>query len=401
LLQVQSNGSKQNFSKLSQMLTLSNINVITCNDNQRIERADVVVNGDRIAEISPHAPRTANLIDCSGRYLIPGLWDMHAHVTFYGRDSLKQMLAHGVTGVRDMGGNIDLLDQWRREIGSEERPKLFVAGAFIDGQKATREDRSRATIVVDTEDEAISAARKMQARGVDFLKVHSRLPRAAFIALMDEAKRLDMDVAVHLPATSTIDDVIDGHVRSLEHADAFLESAIYIEDEATQMEEVTARLEFLSARSGAHLLRRFADSHTWLAPTLVSYATVFADGTTPFERLLPGRLIELTRQLHRFGVPMLAGTDFAWPEVGISPGADLHRELGLLVDAGLTELEALQTATCNAARCLRQEADHGTVEVGKVADLVVLNADPLADIAHVAAVHATLRRGRYHAWHND
>jgi imidazolonepropionase-like amidohydrolase len=164
-----------------------------------------------------------------------------------------------------------------------------------------------------------------------------------------------------------------------------------------QMKEVEARFEFLRSESGANVLQRFADSQTWLAPTLVSYATVFANGTTPFERSLPGGLVELTRQLHQFGVPMLAGTDFAWPEVGISPGADLHRELGLLVDAGLTELEALQSATRNAAQCLRQDADHGTVEVGKVADLVVLNADPLADIAHVSAVHATLRRGRYQA----
>jgi imidazolonepropionase-like amidohydrolase len=310
------------------------------------------------------------------------------------------MLAHGVTGVRDMGGDLDLLGQWRREIDSELRPELFVAGAFIDGQKVTREERRRATIFVDTEGEAIAAAREMQARGVDFLKVHSRLPRSAFLALMDEAKRLDMDVAVHLPATSTIDDVIDGRVRSLEHADAFLESSIYIDDEARQTEVVAARLDFLSSKSGAHLMRRFADSHTWLAPTLVSYATVFEDGTTPFEKLLPGKLIELTRQLHQFGVPMLAGTDFAWPEVGIRPGADLHRELELLVDAGLTELEALQAATRNAARCLRQDADHGTVDVGKVADLVVLNANPLTDIGHVTAVHATLRRGRYHAVHD-
>jgi imidazolonepropionase-like amidohydrolase len=294
------------------VLTLGNITVIPCNDNQRIEKADVVVDGDRIVEISPHAPETANLIDCSGHYLIPGLWDMHAHVTFYGKDSLKLMLAHGVTGVRDMGGNIDLLDQWRREIDSEERPKLFVAGAFIDGQKTTREDRRRATIFVATTDEAIAAARTMQAQGVDFLKVHSRLPHAAFVALMNEAKRLDMDVAVHLPATSTIDDVIDGHVRSLEHADAFLEGAIYIEDEVAQMKQVAARLEFLSSESGTHLLQRFAGANIWLAPTLVSYATVFAGATTPFARLLPGSLVDVTRQLHQLGVPMLAGTDFAW-----------------------------------------------------------------------------------------
>jgi imidazolonepropionase-like amidohydrolase len=325
---------------------------------------------------------------------------MHAHVTFYGKDSLKLMLEHGVTGVRDMGGDMDLLDQWRRDILGEERPELFAAGAFIDGRKTTRPDRERATLFVETPDEAITAARKMQAQGVDFLKVHSRLPHAAFLALMDEAKRLDIDVAVHLPATSTIDDVINGHVRSLEHADAFLEGRIYIENEAIQTKEVEARFEFLRSESGANVLKRFGDSHTWLAPTLVSYATVFANGTTPFERSLPGRLVELTRQLHQFGVPMLAGTDFAWAEVGIHPGADLHRELGLLVDAGLTELEALQSATRNAARCLRRDADHGTVEVGKVADLVVLNADPLVEIAHVSAVHATVRRGRYHASHS-
>lgn len=381
------------------MLTLGNITVIACNDTRRTGTTNVVINDDRIVEISPQAVSTANIIDCSGQYLIPGLWDMHAHVTFFGKDSLELMLACGITGVRDMGGDIDLLDHWRRKIDSEERPELFMAGAFIDGRKTTRSDRERATIFVETPDEAIAAAREMQAQGVDFLKVHSRLPHAAFLALMDEAKRLNIDVAVHLPATSSIDDVIGGHVRSLEHADAFLEGTIYIENEATLMTEVAARLEFLLSESGTHLLQRFADSHTWLAPTLVSYATVFADGTTPFERLLPERLVELTRRLHQFGVPMLAGTDFAWPEVGIRPGADLHRELGLLVDAGLTELEALQSATRNAAQCLRRDADHGTVDVGKVADLVVLNADPLTDIAHVSAVHATVRRGRYHASH--
>jgi imidazolonepropionase-like amidohydrolase len=378
------------------LLLLKNATVISCATSIPLENVNVTMDGGRIIDISKTHIETADSLDCTGCFVIPGLWDMHTHMVLYGEECLEEMVACGVTGARDMGGDFDLLNEWRRDIAGGTRigPRIFSAGVFIDGPKKMRPDRALATIVVETELQARNAVLQTYKRGVDFIKVHSRLPRAAFLAVVDESKRLGLDVAVHLPATVTIEDIISAGIHSLEHADAFLEECPYIEDELLRSKTIASRFEFLQSRKSIDLLQRFVDSATWFTPTIVPFATVFKDQGTEIERALPGMLIEITNTLNNLGSAILAGSDFAWPEIGIKPGVSLHTELGLLVKAGLTPVEALQSATRNAAQCLHKDQDFGTVEIGKVADLVVLGGNPLTDIGNVSDIRSVVLSGK-------
>jgi imidazolonepropionase-like amidohydrolase len=425
-------------------------------------RASVVIDGDRIASVRPLDPppgAALEVVDGTGLFLIPGLWDMHVHLTVtpdqkVSRDVvLPLFLRYGVVGVRDMGGDPARLDELKKEFAAgRPGPRIVTPGPFVDGPQEV----SPMVMPVTTEEEARAAVRALAKRRADFVKVQSGLSLLTWRAVLDEAGRAGLPVAGHVPEAVSAWDVARSSQRSIEHispaipGDAGLLLACSREEE-TLREELLAlsrvakekdadRVAIRAARKTVQtrilatfdparadrLAELLAKNGTTVVPTLV-FGRAFApfeadldpqmpleaipaemrerwqkarkaymDASTPEDLALRKRMDESSRtlvaQLHRAGVRVLAGTD-ALDGFDL-PGFALHQELALLVSCRLTPLEALQSATRDAARFLGKESDTGTVEAGKRADLVLLSADPLADIRNTRTISAVWIGGR-------
>jgi imidazolonepropionase-like amidohydrolase len=343
----------------------------------------VVIRDGLIARIgktgSVSVPAGSLVVQGRGKYLIPGLWDMHVHLT---EDDLAPLVANGVTGVRDMGNVLADVDAWRGRIAARALvgPRIFRVGPILNGEEFGPEQ-----LAIHTEAEARTAVRVLKKVSVDAIKVHTMLPREAYFALADEARKLAIPFVGHVPQSVAPFEASNAGQASLEHIQTLFEGQFPPKPD-----------------SEPQLFALFAKNGTVFDPTLVTYrGSTQAQNVDPallrdYPDLLPGRqklfarFVELVGLMNRAGVTLLTGTDlsgFKW----ISPGASLHDELALFVDAGLTPMEALQTATRNPARFLHVEA--GTIEVGKRADLVLLDANPLADIRNTRRISAVVLDG--------
>ena len=360
---------------------------------------DVVIRGGRIASVDSAGvvapPRGAQVIDATGKFLIPGLWDMHGHLTDATEAAFPLLVMNGVTGMRDLGGDLARIDRWRAEIEKGERlgPRIVRCGPFVDGIKPGVPHR----LTVTSPEQARHAVDSLQTLGVDFIKVHNKLPRDAFFALLARARARGLPVAVHLPAGVSSAEASDSGAASLEHIETLVESALYRTGAtAKTFEQALAEN---SGAAGDSLFARFARNGTTYVPTLVAYYRGFAlwsDKPGAASRRIPAfrKFIEMTGAMHRAGVRILTGSDFTEFGVGILPGADLHQELAFLVEAGFTPLEAIQAATVKCAEFLRMSDSLGTIEPGKVADLVLLDGDPLDNINCTRLVNSVVLRGR-------
>jgi imidazolonepropionase-like amidohydrolase len=235
----------------------------------------------------------------------------------------------------------------------------------------------------------------LAALGVDCIKVHNALPRDAFFAVLSEAKKLHLPVAVHLPQGLTVTEASDSGTASLEHIEMMITSAAY-RPGATAKTWNDALNESLG-ESGAKIFATFVRNHTWYDPTLSAYYRGFVHwepDKVVKRRPALTKLIDLTGDMHRAGVQLLAGTDFTEASHGVRPGEDLHQELAMLVEAGLTPLEAIACATLNPARFLGREDSLGTIATGKRADLILLGANPLENINNSRTIEAVVLGGR-------
>jgi imidazolonepropionase-like amidohydrolase len=375
-------------------------------------------------------PNGAQTIDGTGKYLIPGLVDMHMHLSYVTEHAFPLLIANGVTSVRDMGGDLTQIDRWRDEIrnGTRIGPRIVRSGPVLDGPR-TEEGKYRLTI--NNAEEARKAVQELKKRGVDFIKVYHFLSRDSYFAVADEAKRQGISFAGHIPNGIAPQEASDAGQRSLEHTAILLQSLISLEkkDGRTQKELTAQAFDALMGEKGAVLFKAMVRNGTWHTPTLVvarSFLLRPELAAAPDDRrkymapltrehweknnpipqnVSPAdmtdrkqvlqRMFGVVRAMRKAGVSMLAGTDP--PTRDVFPGFSLHDELGLLVEAGLTPLEALQSATLNAAKCLGVSDSFGAVERGKIPDLVLLEADPLADIANTKKIAAVVVAGKYFA----
>ncbi len=380
-------------------------------------------------------PRGATVIDATGKYLIPGLWDMHVHTAFgawiphNARVTLPLFVANGVTGVRDMGSDLDVVKAWRAEIeaGRLLGPRMVIAGPMLDGP--TPAFPSSAPVANATD--ARRVVDELKARGVDFIKIQSLIPRDGYFAAADEAKKVGLTFVGHVPDAVRAADASNAGQRSIEHFTGIFEGASRSEDQLIAgPKSVGLKVSTFDPERARALIALMAKNQTWQVPTLtwergqwlvddidlshdelIQYApTAWKDKTWPmFVREIMASMdtdplpvrqhfvqmeLDMTLAMFRAGVPFMAGTDTA-AGVHIFPGFSLHDELGLFVRAGLSPLQALQTATRNPAVFLGRLADLGTVEQGKLADLVLLDANPLEDIANTRRIRAVVLAGRY------
>lgn len=406
----------------------------------------VVIDGTRIVYAGSAAnakiPRGARIIDGRDKFLIPGLWDMHVHAFMYVFSDFAGplMIANGVTGARDMGYHVDTTLRWARAIAAatETGPRL-IAGVRIEGPVgrapfvAHVKDDNDADRAVDT-----LARRKGGSRRADFLSIDQYIPRRAYFALAREARKLGIPFAGKVPYAVTLIEASDSGQRSIEQEDDLMRACTSKEaafdarlldstarrsaDDPLQPEHL-AKLILTSYDPGRckSVMQTLARNHTWVTPTLVEYqpyAHAFDTASTHPDRskYVPGIIqggwltktnpalhagsapanssfsFQRTSELNKTGVKLLAGTDA--PRAFLYPGFSVHDELALLVSAGLSPLEALRTATYNPAEYLGALDSLGTIREGKLADLVLLDANPLLDIHNTTRISAVIANGR-------
>ena len=422
------------------VLAITHLNLIDATGSPVQADMTVIVEGKRISQIGKSdaipVPKTARVVDGHGKYLIPGLWDMHVHEIFGAwipadeRITPVLFVANGVTGVRDMGGDLEELKKWRSRIveGKLLGPRMIISGPMLDGpvpqfpSSAPVKDAAEGRRIVD----------ELQKHGADFIKIQSLVPRDGYFAAADEAKKVGIVFAGHVPDKVRATEASNAGQKSVEHLTGVFEGCSTVEDELMAAPRGPERGRFLSTYDPARakaLIALFVKNQTWQVPTLywergewlieqtssgqdplVKYAPaawrvrawpLFTTGiskdwsTDPFadrEKFFQAEL-KMVGEMNRAGVPILAGTDTA-AGVRVYPGFSLHEELELLVQAGLTPMEALQAATRNAGKYLKL-GDTGTIEKGKRADLVLLDFNPLTDIRNTRKIQSVVLAGRY------
>ncbi len=420
-------------------LILNHVSVIDVTTGAIQPDTAISIIGDRIVDIVPsaklRAPKKALVIDATGKFVIPGLWDMHVHTIFgdwLPKDEkiiLPLFVANGVTGVRDMGGDLDQLKNWRTQIVSGKLlgPRMVISGPMLDGpvprfpSSAPVKDAADGKKIVDD----------LQKSGVDFIKIQSLIPRDGYFAAADEARKVGIPFVGHVPDAVRAAEASNAGQRSIEHLTGIFEACSTIEDQLMKGPKGPGRfVETYDPARAKALITLLAKNQTWQVPTLVwehgqwliddsnfsrdpltKYApAAWKDRTWPMftedilkdmdtdplpvrERFTQMEL-EIVKQMHQAGIPFLAGTDTA-AGVHVFPGFSLHEELAYFVEAGFTPLEALQTATRNPAQFFGKTAEMGSVQRGKIADLVVLNANPLQDIHNTQKIQAVVLAGRY------
>jgi imidazolonepropionase-like amidohydrolase len=421
-------------------LVIHNVTIIDTSGGLALPHRTVVVrNGkiESIVEASERIGRTSRSIDVNGtgKFLIPGLWDMHVHMVFgdwfpRGKEvTLPLFIANGVTGVRDMGGELEMLQQWRKEIaaGTLIGPRMWISGPMLDGPQP----RFPSSIAIKTPEDGRRAVDDLKKRGADFIKLQSLIPRDAVFAIAEEARKQGITFVGHVPDAVRASEASNAGQKSFEHLIGIFEGSSPLEDEFIKGSKTEGKfLATYDPARAATLFALLAKNHTWQCPTLVwerggnlidltdfahdtraKYAPAYwkdvtwkrfteqimhdfnTDDLATRKRFVEKEL-EVVNAMHRAGIPFLAGTDTP-PGVYVFPGFSLHEELQRFVAAGFTPMEALQTATLNPARFLGMEDQLGTVEKGKLADLVLLDANPLDDIRNTQKIAAVIVNGRY------
>jgi hypothetical protein len=424
---------------------ITHVTVIDTETGKEIPDRTVMISGDRISEVRDSKeikpPVGAKVVEGRGKYLIPGLWDMHVHAVFAERlDSMLPMfVANGVLGIRDMGTSMPLadIDQLRKETanGSRLGPRIVAAGPLLDGRpKPWRPN----FLAITTPTEGRDTVRRLKTGGADLIKVYSWLSRDSFLAIADEANKQNIPFAGHVPFSVPVLEASDAGQKSMEHLYGIALACSAREDEIRnelvksgtsvtlpvlnhmEIEEAGASY---SENKAAKVFAHLAKNHTWQVPTFAaqlpdsrafdlrvtsdprlryiplafqerwSKSTASVGGSSPWGRFFEQRQ-RMLGAMHRAGVPVLAGTDSAWYQPYTYAGFSLHDELALLVQAGLTPMESLQTATINPARFLGMEKDLGTIEKGKIANLVLLDADPFADIHNTTKISEVFLSGK-------
>jgi Amidohydrolase family len=432
---------------------ITHVTVIDVTGGPPQSDSTVLVSGTHISAIGPSSsiriPTGAKVIDATGKFLIPGLADMHLHLTGAGEPEgsreffLPLLVANGITTVRDMGGNVEYLRKLRSEITSGDRPgpQIFFTGPYLDGNPPSFQP----SIVVQNASEAVAAVDKLKSEGVDFIKVQSRLLPDPYFAIARESKMRDIRFVGHVPDSITVAQASDAGQASIEHLTGVLLACSTREEElrerqlvhlpketprdAKQRERVWQRdlLDSYSGEKAAGLIKKLSENNTWQVPTLVLlldlvYITtansheddprlkyvpqsVQANWRQSRKMLLENqtaedfqqrvglakRSLEIVGKMNAANIHLMAGTDSAAPDV--FPGFALHEELSYLVQAGLTPLQALQSATSKPAEFLVRSEMRGHIAAGQRADLALLDANPLDDIRNTEKIRAVVLNG--------
>ena len=424
------------------VVVLTNANIIDVRSGGIANGMTVVIKGEKITAVAKLAlipqSRGITVVNANGKFLIPGLWDMHVHSAFADAPWDENVIyplyiGNGVTGIRDMGGDAKLLKQRRDAIrgGHLLGPQMYLAGPFLAVGKPDAQ-----TIPVSTPADAKRAVDDVKNGGFDFVKILSNVPRESYFAIAEESARQKIPFAGHVPYAISAEEAAKAKQRSIEHLSGILLACSSREEEIrkAELEALAAHnypalyklgseaLASYNSEKARALFLEFTEHSTWQVPTLVwTMANSHLDSPellndprlkyvphsirkewvpakrsaeeTALAKAEAERDIQLAQEMHRQGVQFMAGSD--GPDPFVFPGFSLHDELELLVRSGFTPLQALQSATLNPA-LFEQKLDHyGSIEKDHVADLVLLDANPLTDIRNTRKISAVVLGGHY------
>jgi imidazolonepropionase-like amidohydrolase len=389
-------------------LLITHVNVVSIADGRLLQDSTVTISGETITSITPTGtpPRGVTVVDGRGGFLVPGLWDMHAHTEATGESWLQLYVANGVTGIRDMGSALDMILRLRDATASGLvlGPRIFAAGPILDDAPGDWPFRMR----VKTAEDGRAAVQLLKRRGANLIKVHDHTPRDAFFAIAEEARRQNLPLAGHIPLGLTAEQVIEAGQRDIEHLS---NNALWRPCSGGQDYRADACRPFFEmlARRGV-----------WSTPTLAASAEILTIGSAQ-SAVIADRLAYAGKSLRamwagnqgpvtpdvirafraRAEVGAVVTSDMAKAGVGILTGCDsmiagfcVHDEMAAMVRGGMTPLGALQAATLNPARYFGLERAVGSVAPGQRADLVLLSGNPLVDITNVGRIRAVVLAGR-------
>jgi imidazolonepropionase-like amidohydrolase len=437
------------FTQSKPQIVVTNVTVIDMTGSPPRSGMTVAIGGGRILKLSTHHsatfPKGTEIVDGTGKFLIPSFWDMHVHVL----DSDKMLplfVANGVLGVRDLGvHDLESILGWRAEAaaGTIISPRIVTAGKVLDGVPQADPSFS---IPVNSPEEGRRAVRDLKSKGVDCIKVYDVLSRDSYFAIADEATKAGLTFVGHVPTAISTAEASEAGQKSIEHLGKILEDssgspgtirAAHTESIkegdysafTTRMgrtyDAIVATYDSQKAKELFALLRK---NGTWQVPTLsVKNGRTFIDELdakgdprakyvaeserdywkpqagffsryrTPSyiaaQKSYFQRELDLVGAMQHSGVRIMAGTDT--PNAYVIAGFSLHDELALLVTAGLTPMEALQTATRAPAAFFGELKTSGTIAKGKLANLILLDANPLDDIKNTTRINAVIQNGRY------
>jgi len=412
------------------IVAVTNVTVVPMDRERALPDQTVLIRGERIAEVGPSArvqvPAGATRVDGRGKFLMPGVGEMHAHIPggtasdAYVEQVLKLFVANGVTTIRGMLGDPRHLPLRARVAKGEViGPTIYTAGPSFNGNSVT------------SAEVGVKMVQDQKAAGYDLLKIHPGVPRQAFDAVAAEANRLGIPFAGHVPADVGLERALTSKFRSIDHIDGYVEYAVKADAPVDRSAPGFFGANFAAHLDEARLKKAVADTKAagvWIVPTQ-GLLDIFMSSDTPDQmrkkpgvEYMPPQIVDgwvkqrtaflaqpdfsattnerflrerrkLLKALHDAGVDIAMGSDAV--QTFSVPGFSIHHEMVAMARAGLTPYQIYVTGTRNVARYFGREKEVGTVETGKIADLVLVDADPLSDVANFARLSGVMVRGRW------
>jgi len=428
-------------------LIIQDVNIVDVANGKTIGHQTVAVRQGRIVDTGPHSIekkyKADKTVNATGKFAMPGLWDMHVH---FGGDTLvdenEQLLplylAWGVTTVRDCAEDISLdVIKWKNEINDGKRngPRIFTSGPKLEGPKSIWPG----DLEIANHDELMAALDSLQKLKVDFIKItDNTMPPSLFLESVREARKRGWKVSGHVPASITLEDISAAGLSSIEHLGYVLRAATTEEARIARMRGdntmtgAEASAITLQTRDTSVALKNFrilAHQGTAVVPTMNgSHITAYLDQDDhihddylkylgpDLKRTYGWRVqralkddataIELRHRnfeasatllpfLEKAGVTIIAGTDAGFLNSFNYPGLGIHQELAMMVNYGLSPVSALRASVINGPAFFSVQKDYGALAGGKIADILILDADPLKDITATQKIYAVVRNGGY------
>jgi imidazolonepropionase-like amidohydrolase len=380
---------------------IKNATIIPMSTTVILEEYDMHIVDDKIVKVAKNLSiENAEIIDATGLFVIPGLYDMHYHISDDDSmwNDLKKTAAWGITTIRNMWGNDEILEV-KKQIQSNAffAPRILTTGPIIDGNPPVWEGST----LLETKDDVTQIIEEHINKGYDYIKVYNNIPKEMYILLLQEARKVNLKVVGHLPVAVSNELAMDCGQYSFEHAKAIKSNSIeraakegfwYVPTMIT--EEVVHRIQNNAIQADTFLEESYSHISNKRINEWKESIAFFRNYDFKHERNLGEFKADILRY-HKLGGRLLAGTDSPMP---LCPyGLALHEELNILNEIGLTPFEALQTATINAAYSLGIENESGTIEPNKEASLVFLEKNPLSNIHNTKTIKAVMVRGVYYS----
>lgn len=398
-------------------IILSKINIINIENGTLNKEQDVIINGNKIAKIIPHnqAKLASNtIVDCTNKYLIPGLWDMHAHIRSYAsEDVLPMFVLHGITGIRDLGiTDYELIKHWKNQIEKKEivGPRIISSGSIIEGAGPTFAN----SVVINKLENVEPVLDSLIAKNIQVVKLFHNFSPEIYKDIIRYSKEKGIVTSGHIPAGMNQVDAAKAGLTSIEHfwgisesvsnyneynvsdedlkklADILIKNGTYQTPTIVNMESYAERGQDIDPNLNLKLTPKYFLSW-WANINERSKQNITDENRLEAKKRLDYNA-KLNAKPHELGVKILAGTDV--PNPYVVAGVSLHNELEHFVKGGMSTTDALKTATLYPAQYFNRSNELGLIAENYIADALILDANPLDNISNTQQIHAVIQNGQ-------